>query len=215
MRRVSPALLKIWLWDSFQFSACANQAIAFSVNGSSTQNGLFQTINGLLEMASSTVTLCIVPFKNRKFWTFCELLAISNFFRYVKIYPTWTSFWVFRFLPLLQLLEWVSRYMCGYNFTMNFPPDFHNYTGLNGLVNSFFWFAITSPNKLILGCKPHWSLKMKKTTTTATILCKKRLLRGALQKSFSKNYTKFAEKYLCYGLFLIPLKASRPSGLQR
>ena len=25
-------------------------------------------------------------------------------------------------------------HMCGNNFTMKFPPDFDNYTGLNGLV---------------------------------------------------------------------------------
>ena len=32
----------------FSVSACANQAIAFSMNGSSTPNSLLQTINGLL-----------------------------------------------------------------------------------------------------------------------------------------------------------------------
>ena len=51
--------------------------------------------------------------------------------------------------------------MCGHNVTMMFPPDFDNYTGLNGLVNSFSKFTIAPPNKLILGCKPHWSVKMK------------------------------------------------------
>ena len=40
---------------------------------------------------------------------------------------------------------------------MKFPPDFHNYAGFNGLVNSFSQFTITPPNKLILGCKPHGS----------------------------------------------------------
>ena len=29
-------------------------------------------------------------------------------------------------------------YMYGYNLRMKFPPDFHNYTELNALVNSFF-----------------------------------------------------------------------------
>ena len=38
--------------------------------------------------------------------------------------------------PLLQLLECLSEYMCGDDVLMNFPPDFHNYTGLNWLVNS-------------------------------------------------------------------------------
>ena len=54
----------------FSVSACANQETGFPVNGSLTPNGLFQTINGLLETAPSTVTWCIVPFKNRKSWTF-------------------------------------------------------------------------------------------------------------------------------------------------
>ena len=85
------------------------------------------------------------------------------------IYPALTSFSVFRFLLLLQLLEWLNRYryMC-HNFIMNFPPDFHNYIGLNGLVNSFSWLTITPPNKLILGCKPLWSAKMKKNPTATT-----------------------------------------------
>ena len=47
----------------FLVSACANQPTGFSVNGSSTPNGLFQTINGLLETAPSTITWCIVPLK--------------------------------------------------------------------------------------------------------------------------------------------------------
>ena len=66
-----------------------------------------------------------------------------------------TSFSVFLFLTLLQQLESLSPYMCGHNFTMNFPPDFHNYTGLR----------IPSPNLPLLhqiNCKPHWSTKMKK-----------------------------------------------------
>ena len=56
----------------FSVSACANQPTGFSVNGSSTPNGLFQTINelkqlmGYFEMAPSTITRCTVPFKNRK-----------------------------------------------------------------------------------------------------------------------------------------------------
>ena len=50
---------------------------------------------------------------------------------------TLISFSVLAFLPLLQLLQCLSGYMCGHNLTMKFPPDFHNYTGLKGLVNSF------------------------------------------------------------------------------
>ena len=44
--------------------------------------------------------------------------------------------------------------MCGHNLTLKFPPDFHNYTGVNGLVNSFFSFTIAPPNKSISSCKP-------------------------------------------------------------
>ena len=69
-KKVSASLLKIWFWE-FSVSACANQATGFSMNGLSTPNRLFQTINGLLETAPSTITRCIVPFKNRKSWTFC------------------------------------------------------------------------------------------------------------------------------------------------
>ena len=96
---------------------------------------------------------------------------------------------------LLQLLECLSGYMCGDNLTMKFPRDFHNYTGLNELVNSFPWFTIAPPNELILGCKPHWSAKRKKTTS-----CEKWLLGGVLQNSFPKNFSKFTEKYLCESL---------------
>ena len=49
-----------------------------------------------------------------------------------------------------------------HNFTMKFPSYFHNYTGLNGLVNSFSKFIIPAPNKLTLGCKPHQSAKTKR-----------------------------------------------------
>ena len=91
---------------------------------------------------------------------------------------------------LLQLLECLSGYMCGDNLTMKFPPDFHNYTGLNELVNSFPWFTIAPPNELILGCKPHWCAKMKKTTS-----CEKWLLEGFCKTAFLKIYQN-SEKYL-------------------
>ena len=99
--------------------------------------------------------------------------------------------------------------MCGDNLTMKFPPDFHNYTGLNGLVNFFTWFTIAPPNELILGCKPHWSAKRKKTTS-----CENWLLEGVLKNSFPKNFSEFTKKYLCDILFLTLLKVFTPSGLQ-
>ena len=126
-----------------------------------------------------------------------------------RIYYTLSSISVFPFFQLLQLLECLSGYMCGDNVTIKFPPDFHNYTGLNGFVNCFPWFTIATPNELILGCKPHWSAKRKKTTS-----CEKWLLGRVLQNSFSKNFSKFTEKYLCDSIFLILLKVFTLSGLQ-
>ena len=125
-------------------------------------------------------------------------------------YQTLTIISVFPFSQLLQLLECLSGYMCGDNMTIKFPPDFHNYTGLNGwFVNCFPWFSIATPNELILGCKPHWSAKGKKTTS-----CEKWLLGGVLRNSFSKNFSKFTEKYLCDRIFLTLLKDFTSSGLQ-
>ena len=112
-----------------------------------------------------------------------------------RIYHKLTSFSVFPFFQLLQLLECQSGYMCGDNLTTKFPPDLHNYTGLNGLVNPFPSFTIAPPNELILGCKPHWSAKRKKTAS-----CEKWLLGGVLQNNFPKNFSKFTEKYLCESL---------------
>ena len=45
------SLLKISLWGG-SVSAGANEAAGFSVSGSSTPNGLFQTINGLKKIVS-------------------------------------------------------------------------------------------------------------------------------------------------------------------
>ena len=101
-------------------------------------------------------------------------------------FPTLTSFSVLLFLQLLQLLKCLSGYMCGHNLTMKLPPEFHNYTGLNRLVNFFSEFTIAPPNKLILRSKPHWSGKTKKTTS-----CEMWLLGGVLQKRFPKNLWKF------------------------
>ena len=140
------------------------------------------------------------------------------FFKYVKSsrstmtwkenLPQINKFFSFPFFQLLQLLECLSGYMCSDKLTMEFPTNFHNYTGLNGLVNSFPWFTIAPPNELILGCKPHWSAKRKKTTS-----CEKSLL-GVLQNSFPKNFSTFTEKYLCDCLFLTLLKVFAPSSLQ-
>ena len=126
-----------------------------------------------------------------------------------RICHTLTSFSVFPFFQHLQLLDCLNGYMCGDNVIMKFPPDFHNFTGLNRLMNSFPWFTIAPPNELILGCKPHWSAKRKKTTS-----CEKWLLGGVLQNNFPINFSKFKEKYLCDSLFLTLLKVFALSDLQ-
>ena len=106
-------------------------------------------------------------------------------------------FLVLPFLSLLQLLECLSWYICVATTSQwSFHRDFHNYTGLNRLVNSFSEFTIVPPNKLILGCKPQWSAKIKKTKKKQkkTTSCEKWLFGVALRKSFPKNYTKFTKK---------------------
>ena len=125
----------------FWVSACANQATGLFVNGSSVPKELFQKINGFLEMIPSTITCCIVPFKNRNSRNVCLLLKLttSNFLgcKNFAIYhlPHFTKFFSSSFLPLLQLLECLSPYVCGHNVTMKFSLDFHNYIRFNGLVN--------------------------------------------------------------------------------
>ena len=158
-----------------------------------------------LTILNFLLTIKISYFSFSRTWKFRDLTWHER-----RIHPTLTSFSVLAFLPLLQLLECLNGYMCGHNLTMKFPPDFHNYTGLNGLVNSFTWFTIAPPNELILGCKSHWSAKRKKTTS-----CEKWLLGGVLQESFPKNFSKFTEKVQrSCSLFLTLLKVFTPSGLQ-
>ena len=56
------SLLKISLWNSFQFSACANQPPGFSVSETLTPNGLFQIINGLKRLRGYSKRLhCLMP----------------------------------------------------------------------------------------------------------------------------------------------------------
>ena len=53
---------------------------------------------------------------------------------------------------------------------MKFPPDFHDYTELNGLLNFFSYCSIAPPNKLFLGCKPHWSAKREKKNVMSELV---------------------------------------------
>ena len=58
--------------------------------------------------------------------------------------------------------------MCGHNLTMKFPPDFHNYTKLNGLLNSpssnllllhqISWFLASDLPDLQKGEKNIWEV---------------------------------------------------------
>ena len=198
LRKGPASLLKISLRVS-SVSACANQPPGFSASGTSTPNGLFQTINGLKRLVSYSKRLLIFHVS--------EKFAIYHDMK--RIYPTLTSFTVL-FLPLLQLIECLSGYMCGHKLTIKFPTDLHNCTGLNGPVNSFPQFTITPPpNELVIGCKPHWSVKKKKKTS-----CEKWLLGGVPQKSFPKYFSKFTERHLWGSLFLTLLKVFSSSGLQ-
>ena len=121
-----------------------------------------------------------------------------------RIYHKLTSFSVF---PSFNFSSCYG-FMCGDNLTMKFPPDFHNYTGLNGLVNSFPWFTIAPPNELILGCKPHWSEKRKKTTSY------EKYLLGVFCKTAFIKISQKSQRYICARLFLTLFKVFRPSGLQ-
>ena len=126
-------------------------------------------------------------------------------------------FLVLPFLPLLQLLECLSWYICVATTSQwSFHRDFHNYTGLNRLVNSFSKFTIVPPNKLILDCKPQWSAKINKKTKKQkkkTTSCKNSKQELLYEKAFLK-ITQNSQKNLCYSLFLILLKTSILSGLQ-
>ena len=56
----------------FAVPASANQPPGFSVRGTSTPNGLFQTIKMLMGYTKGLhQTWCIAPFKIRQSWTFC------------------------------------------------------------------------------------------------------------------------------------------------
>ena len=121
VRKGPASLLKISLWGS-SVSACANQPPGFSVSRTSTPNGLFQTIK-ILKLAISYFS---------SMWKFRDLSWHKR-----KIYCTLKRSSVLFFLALLQLLECLNGYICGHNLIMKFPPYFYNYTGLNGLVNSF------------------------------------------------------------------------------
>ena len=123
-----------------------------------------------------------------------------------RIYHTLTSISVFPFFQLLQLLECISRYMCGDNVTIRFPPDFHDYTGLNGFVNCFPWFTVATPNEMILGCKPHWSAKRKKKQHHVRNDCSKVFWKTAFLK-VSQN----SQRNTCATVTL--LRVFTPSGL--
>ena len=136
-----------------------------------------------------------------KFWNFLLTIQISYFlfFRYLKIsrstitwkdnLPHFYKFFSSSFSSTSPVVGMPKGVHVWLQLDNEFPPDSHNYTGLNKLKNSFSWFTISPPNKLILGYKPHWSAKSKNTTS-----CEKWLLGGVLQKIFPTNFSKFTEK---------------------
>ena len=84
--------------------------------------------------------------------------------------------------------------MVGHNFTIKFPPDFHYYTGLNGLVNSFYYFTIALSNKFILGCKPHSFAKMNKKTKNKNNIMREMFARRCSTKKASLKITQNSQK---------------------
>ena len=63
---------QIFTLGKFSVPASANQPPVFSLRGTSTPNGLFQTIKMLIGYTKQLhQTWCIAPFKIRKSWTFC------------------------------------------------------------------------------------------------------------------------------------------------
>ena len=79
-KKESAFLLKLSVWDNFQFLFVQNQPLGFSVSGASTPSGLFQIINklkrsnGLLQMISSTIkhgVLLRLKMKNLEIFVYC------------------------------------------------------------------------------------------------------------------------------------------------
>ena len=133
----------------FSVPAWANQSPGFYVSGTSTPNGLFQTIKMLMGYTKRLHhlkhgVLHHLKFENLELFVNCfnQLLLIFQVCENFSIYHyingeftlTLTSFQLFLFFHF----QCLSRYMCGHNLTMKFPLDFHSYTGLNRLVYSLF-----------------------------------------------------------------------------
>ena len=90
---------------------------------------------------------------------------------------------------------------------MKFPPDFHNYTGLNGLANSFSQFTMTLSNGFQAASLTNLQ-KGKETTLNFKFKerpehwCFSNIHSQMLYKAGTlEEFTKFTGKYLCRGLF--------------
>ena len=133
----------------FSVPAWANQPPGFSVRGTSTPNGLFQTIKILMGYTKRLHqlkhgVLFHLKFENLELFVNClnQLFLIFQVFENFAIYHyinggftlILTSFKLFLFFHF----QCLSRYMCGHNLTVTFPLDFHSYTGRNALVNSLY-----------------------------------------------------------------------------
>ena len=152
LRKRRASLLKISLWDSFCLWKSTTWFIRKrNIDCKCVVPNMYwaKKISELLQTALLTLTSYIALFKNWKFWILLTIkVSYFLFFTYMKIslstitwkenLPHLPSLPILLFLPLLQLLECLSEYMYGHKLKMKFPPDFHNYTGLIELVNSFF-----------------------------------------------------------------------------
>ena len=89
--------------------------------------------------------------------TFQQVFACreSSYLKFSNLYKWWK--WT------LQMIFFFSEWLVITTRWAKFRPDFHNYTELNGFVNSFSSYSIAPSSKLLLGCKPNWSAKRKKT----------------------------------------------------
>ena len=133
-------------------------------------------------------------------WKFCNLPLHNR-----KIYTTLTSFSVLPFI-LLPVPRSVHVWPQIGNELSTWFPWLHWIEG-----TCQFLIIIYHCSTKQIDFKMQTSMICKKEKATS---CEKWLLGGVLQKRFSKNFTNFTEKYLCYSLLLILLETFRSLGLQ-
>ena len=110
-------------------SACANEPPGFSVRGTSTPNGLFQTINGSINnfLLTIEISYCL-------FFTYVKILRST--ITWMENLPHVNKFFTSFFSSTSAIIRMPKRVHVWLNLTMKFPFDIHNYAELKGLVNS-------------------------------------------------------------------------------